>query len=162
MDSLASRNLPIGNASQNPGPTFDLPLRTPVRPTFEAPISDQIFDPPLGFDVGLEIRREGQAKSITLPPFYEGKDIAEHRTFFDAMEDVFRAQPFTYNSHRLRVNTTATRFKTDSEVKNRWSFLQSSATSPFGVRMSWADQKSWAYDLIALPQERETNAFAKL
>ena len=41
------------------------------------------------------------------PDIYKGETLEEYHTFIIQIEATFRAQPLTYNTHRIRVSNAA-------------------------------------------------------
>ena len=118
---------------------------------------DTILPEPRREELKMELDREKSYKTRT-PDVYRGKSLDEWRTFTSSWEMVFRAQPWTYNRHSVRVNVAASSLR--DSAHDAWEAAQKA--DPPLCRIHWESFKAFLADMIAAPQARQQEAFQAL
>jgi hypothetical protein len=91
------------------------------------------------------------------PDVYKGETLEECRTFIIQMEAIFRAQPLTYNTHRIRVSNAASYLR--GTPLKRWTTAEK--TNPLRY-LHWEKFKAFLYRILTNPELREQSAFEEL
>ena len=103
-------------------------------------------------------QQEKKSYKTRTPDVYRGKSLDEWRTFTSSWEMVFRAQPWTYNRHSVRVNVAASSLR--DSAHDAWEAAQKA--DPPLCRIHWESFKAFLADMIAAPQARQQEAFQAL
>jgi hypothetical protein len=148
-----------------PTPSTSIQSRaTSVAPPIDEPTldfgdeeQDTIREEP-SYDVFKRSLDREKILKVKLPEAYTGKNIKEWKSFTTGWEAVFRAQPWTYNTHSSRVNAAATTLRGNPHDLWEANLKNGSFTGP----LTWGKFSAFLADMIQAPGTRSQDAFEEL